>query len=111
MPCSEEAAGGEVKEEAADPVKMETEEEEDVKVEAAGEDESWDHKRGHKRAGSPIKGEEDGGEAQESSPKKSKQDAEICLVSRDEDPFDKSLVVLDWCKLWCGVLGVGWRLV
>ncbi|KAF2356981.1 SAP domain [Trinorchestia longiramus] len=56
------------------------------------EDESWDHKRGRKRAGSPVKTEPDTA----SNAKKIRPDADVCIISGQDDSFDKSLLVLDW---------------
>ena len=94
---AKEAIGAEVKEEEAEEMPLAEVADDDVKMEET--DESWDHKRGRKRAASPLKEELDEGEgAEEIAAKKARQDAEVFLVSRDEDPFDKSLVVLDWCE-------------
>lgn len=64
--------------------------------EGEAEDESWDHKRGRKRAGSPVKTEEEDSSAY----KKVRSDSEVSIIpgQENQDTFDKSLVVLDWCK-------------
>ncbi|XP_018015790.1 heterogeneous nuclear ribonucleoprotein U-like protein 1 isoform X2 [Hyalella azteca] len=88
----------EVKEEEPDTKPMETGAQEDglgLKTEEAeaegAEDESWDHKRGRKRGASPVKTEEEDTNAA----KKSRSDMDVCIISGQEDAFDKSLLVLD----------------
>lgn len=68
-------------------VKHETEEDQD-KLEGE-DDESWDHKRGRKRAGSPFNEDK-------ATAKKSRSD-EVCILAPAE-VIQTTDVVLDWCK-------------
>ena len=65
-------------------------------------EETWDHKRGRKRAASPDVKEEQqqqlDASQMPSSPKRARPDNDVCIITHEEVPFDQSLVVLDWCK-------------
>lgn len=67
-------------------VKQETEDDQEKLEE---DDESWDHKRGRKRAGSPLNEDK-------ATAKKSRSD-EVCIVAPAE-VIPTTDVVLDWCK-------------
>ena len=84
----EEETCQEMKEEVEAPVSEEI---------AEGDDETWDHKRGRKRAASPIKEEDQNTQEQQPpSPKRAKPDSDVCIIAQEEEPFDQTLVVLDW---------------